>query len=123
MLKGFEAEIQRLAEQDPSGKGRFTRAHLEASVPEGSSEACIRADRVCAALLAAVATNPSLLEPVQKARQAVMARLLDDGVDPAVAAIVSLAADGIWMAELFGLHPLEPELRSAVLRRLHEMTK
>lgn len=123
LCEKFEAEIRRCELRDPCEKGRLTRAHLDATVPEQPSEDCLRLDQLSTALLAAVATNPSLLKPLHQARKDFMTWLVNDGIDPAVSMVVTLAADGIWLSELFGLHPLEPELRAAVLKKLHELTR
>lgn len=46
-----------------------------------------------------------------------------DGITPLDATIVRLAVDGLWLAELFGLGPLAPELREQVIRKLRTMTE
>jgi AcrR family transcriptional regulator len=119
----FEAEMNRLASEDPCPAGRITRAFLNASQPQQPSESCIRVGQVAAALLAAVATNPGLLEPVHERTRALRAMMLEDGIDPVAAIIVHLAADGAWMAGLFGAPPLDPELNARVMAKLDELTR
>jgi hypothetical protein len=80
-------------------------------------------DLVAAGLLAAVATKPSLLEPLREATRATQSALADDGIDPVLATIVRLATDGLWMADLFGVNSLDQDLRIQVIDRLRALTK
>ena len=62
----FGAEMARLAASDPSTGGRNTRAYVDACFPAPTALSAPH-DRVAAGLLAAVATNPSLLDSLQEA--------------------------------------------------------
>ncbi len=75
-----------------------------------------------AAILAAIATNPQLLEPLRKSFALYQQQAEQDGLDPALATIIRLAADGLWLAELFELAPPGGDLREQVERRLLAMT-
>jgi AcrR family transcriptional regulator len=75
-----------------------------------------------AAILTAIATDPQLLEPFRQSFANYQAQAEQDGLDPALATIIRLAADGLWLAELFELAPPGGELREQVERRLLEMT-
>jgi hypothetical protein len=50
------------------------------------------------------------------------AKLSDDGIDPVVATIVRLAVDGLWMSDLFGVDPMDENMRTQVLDRLRALT-
>lgn len=76
-----------------------------------------------AAILTAIATNPQLLEPFRRSFAGYQQQAEQDGLDPALATIIRLAADGLWLAELFELAPPTGELREEVERRLLEMTR
>jgi len=78
---------------------------------------------VSAALLAAVSTNPAMLAPVQEQFRKWQEWIREDGLDLVNGAIVRLAAEGLWLADLFGLAELEPDLRRRVLERLRELTR
>lgn len=71
-----------------------------------------------AGILAAVAGDPSLLEPLRKQYQLWQAAAEASGLDPTLAAIVRLAADGLWFTELFKVSPLTGKQRSQVLEAL-----
>jgi AcrR family transcriptional regulator len=76
-----------------------------------------------AAILTAIATNPQLLEPFRRSFAGYQRQAEGDGLDPALATIIRLAADGLWLAELFQLAPPAGELRAQVEKRLLEMTR
>ena len=102
--------------------GDWLRGYLRACSVEGLPESD-PVGRLAVALLAAGALDPALLEPL-RARQAVWREeLLRDGIDPAMAWIVRLAADGLWMNDVFGLPVLTAEERRAVLDRLVVLTQ
>jgi len=122
LISVYESRMNRFYQQDPHPTGRRLRAYLNASFPEPDEE-YRRSLQVSAALLAAVSTNPALLEPVQQEFRKWQEWVREDGLDLVTGAIVRLAAEGLWLADLFGLAELEPELRRKVLERLREMTR
>jgi AcrR family transcriptional regulator len=79
--------------------------------------------RLAVALLAAGALDPALLEPLRACQAVWREQLRRDGIDPAIAWIVRLAADGLWMNAVFGLPVLASDERRAVLERLVALTK
>ena len=118
----FDAEMTRLAETDPCPAGRLSRAYVSACFPQPAALSAPH-DRVAAGLLAAVATNPSLLEPLREGAQAIQAKLAEDCIDPVLATVIKLATDGLWMADLFGVDSLDQDLRTQVIERLRALTK
>lgn len=119
----YEAEVARQEALDPNPVGRRLRAMINTSFPkEPCNEMRVRVERVAACLIAAVATNPALLESVRESSKRMEEALLDDGTDPIMAMIIHLATDGIWMSSLFGVPHPSGELREKVLNRLREMT-
>jgi len=62
-------------------------------------------------------------EALQRVADRTRDRAVNDGVDPAVAMIVCLAADGLWINELLGLSAPRDELREQVLAQLERMTR
>lgn len=114
LIEGFEDALGReLGREKGTGGGRWSRAYARAS---------FTGDRwylqVSAGLLAAVAEAPTLLDPLRKRYQDAQRRAERDGIDPAVATLVRLAADGLFFAELLGFAPPEGELRGRVLEAL-----
>lgn len=116
-LDRFTADFNASAQQEaPSAPGRWTRAYLHTT-----SEDNQRNPRMSSGLLAAVATDPALLAPMQQTFGKWVELLERDGIDPATAQIIRLAVDGLWMVELFGLAPPAPEMREKILNALVAM--
>ena len=114
LLEWFEQTRAEEARKLPEGPGRELKAHiLSMSRPDPHIQ------RISAALLAAAAFDPSLLEPVRESYRQVMARF-SEGLDPQRAARLSLAMDGLWIMELLGLSPFEPRQREEFIQGLIE---
>ena len=119
LIEGFREALGReLAGEGGSAGGRWSRAYARASFAE---------DRwyleVSAGLLAAVAENPGLLDPLRRGFEDGQRWAERDGIDPAVGTLVRLAADGLFFAEVFGFAPPEGRLREGVLEALLSLTK
>lgn len=76
-----------------------------------------------AGMLAAVANDMSLLEPLAQRYKVLQSQVEASGLDPDLATIVRLAADGLWFTELFGISPLTDERRAQVLAKLITLIK
>jgi len=90
--------------------GAYARAYIRATL----APAAPGQERLGAALLAAAAAEPELLIPLQEAAVGWQARLIDDGLDPALATVIRLACDGLWLCDLFGLASPQGSLRAEV---------
>ena len=119
LVERFNADIETARREEPEGErsapGSWLRAYIQASI--GPAED----DEDTAALLAAVSNDPRLLAPLQEQYAHWQTQAESDDVDPALATVIRLALDGLWMADLFGLAPPEGALRNqvfAVLERL-----
>lgn len=118
-----------LAAAAASGEpGAFTRAFLDVSVPVDvpaivpGSTCQVPADTgVTAALAAAVAVDPRLLDPLRAAYARWQRRIENDGLDVARATTVRFAVDGWWLAGLIGLPPLDPQVHRATRALLEEL--
>jgi AcrR family transcriptional regulator len=114
-----EADADAIAGDDPTG--RYIRAYVRATVRTPKTEAEVRRDRAGAAVLAAMAAEPQLLEPLRESFLRWQQRLAADGVDPVRATVARLAADGLWLCDLFGFAPLAEPLRGQVADYLVEL--
>jgi AcrR family transcriptional regulator len=117
-IEGFRDVLGReFAKERASADGRWSRAYARASFAE---------DRwyleVSGGLLAAVAGDPGLLDPLRKGFEDGQRLAERDGIDPALATLVRLAADGLFFAELLGFAPPEGRLRERVLEALVALT-
>ncbi|GAA2451589.1 TetR/AcrR family transcriptional regulator [Actinomadura vinacea] len=117
LVERFEAELP------PSGSppGAFTRAWLDATIPDTDVPAGAHADLVAVALLAGPSGGPETLESLRRCYQVWQDRLAGDGLDPATAHLVRLAVDGWWPARLLDLAPPRDDLHRQVRARLAEM--
>lgn len=115
----FEAELEELGGYG-GGAGDFTRAYLRATL--SPLDADDRALRLGAALLASVASDPDLLAPLRLRFAAWQKAIERDGLPPEVASVIRLAADGIWLTDLFALAPVSGALRRRVGDHLVALT-
>ncbi|MGW6915531.1 TetR/AcrR family transcriptional regulator [Kitasatospora sp. NPDC054939] len=109
-----------------SAPGSYALAWLEASIPEQSPTGDTSgADQVPLALLAA-AGGPEVLDVLRSRYDRWQARLVDDGLDPAVATLVRMAVDGWWSARLMDLSPphdgLHRSLRALLVQLVEDRT-
>lgn len=108
----FEGMVLASSEADPEPVGRYVRAFMAAL----ASPELVTLGR---ALLAAVALNTELLEPLRASQRRCMKRIENDGLPPVVACQCMLFADALWFGAIFDL-PRPPEatlheLRTALL--------
>ena len=120
VLARYDDAITDRAATDPA-PGAAARAYAAVSTPGESDWA--PTDHLCAALVAALVHDPALLAPLRAQYDSWQARLEADAPDPVAATVVRLAADGLWLTELLGLHRLDPAMRQRVRDRLTAMTE
>jgi AcrR family transcriptional regulator len=119
VLDRFEQEVERAAAADPEGgPGRWLRAFVRVTFTPAPDEV-----DMTAGLLAAVAADPALLEPVRAAFDRWQRRAEQDGLDPALATVIRLAADGVWFADLLDVAPLTGARRERALAALLDLTR
>ena len=75
-------------------------------------------DRLGASLLAAVAHNPKLNEPVREIVKEVYSEFASPGIKFERAAIIALAADALWMQEMLSISPFNEEQRNKIIEEL-----
>jgi len=116
----FEDQLRRHG-ADEEGPGAFTVAYVRCEATQTTNSEDERIDRLGAALLAALAANPSLLAPLAQAYERWQSRCEADGLPVTVATLVRLAADGLWLTELLGLGVLSAERRSEVVAAMEQL--
>jgi AcrR family transcriptional regulator len=105
------------AQADPEPAGRSARAYLSASAGE-----LWRSSRWFA-LMGALVVNPALLDAWRASVLAGRAADAAENADPAAAAIVRLAADGLWLQGVLGLPDPGPAQKASILAELDQMTR
>ncbi|MBL8931058.1 MAG: TetR family transcriptional regulator [Kineosporiaceae bacterium] len=121
------AMVERLATRFQAGMDDVRAAHPHYSFARAYLEECLAApaegepvpheERVGSALIAAIAAEPALLAPLRAAFGG-WQHQIEQSADPVAATIARLAADGLWLCELFGIDGLSPQLREQVAHRL-----
>ncbi|AIQ23895.1 TetR family transcriptional regulator [Paenibacillus odorifer] len=114
----FFTNVQDRAMSETVEKGKWSRAITKAmddDIKEGKE--------IGTALLAALFTNPDILNKFQSQYATWQQNIENDGIDPVRSTIIRLAADGLWYSEMFGLGVLDDELRTKVIQELINMTK
>jgi AcrR family transcriptional regulator len=110
-------------EANAGAPGAYARAYVEDTFAIVDDEESERGQRLGAAVLAAMASEPELLAPLREAFARWQAEIESDVADPVRGTVARLAADGLWLCELFGLGPLDPELRRSVHAELLRMVE
>lgn len=99
----------------PSGENGIARAYVTTSSGAGADT------QLWNAVLTATLLQPSLLDIMRERARPLFSAAVE-GPEDVDAAVAWLAADGLWLAEMLGLYDLDPELRAAVVERLHELS-
>jgi AcrR family transcriptional regulator len=116
LLAKCSEQIGREMARQADTPGKWVRAYVRTTFAESQEERDLSAG-----LVAAVATNPSLLEPLRAQYRKWQEQVESDGIDPALATVIRLAADGLWFAELFDLAPPAADLRERIFRTLLQL--
>ncbi|MFZ0159160.1 MAG: TetR family transcriptional regulator [Kineosporiaceae bacterium] len=119
LVQRFDVGVRARHQAAPAAS--FAHAYVEECLVEATSEHEQREERVGAALIAAIAARPDLLRPLREAFAGWQRQLEDDAADPVEATVARLAADGLWLCELFGIDALTPAMREQVSARLRRM--
>jgi AcrR family transcriptional regulator len=116
----FEAEIvAHIEAQGEVGQpGAWVRAYLAISLADNELS-----NSFGAGALAAIATTPALLGHVQQRFVRWQALATTDGIDPAVATLMRVAADGLFFLDLLQFAPPDPTLRQQIVDRLFELSR
>lgn len=122
LVERFEQDLRGQFEADAAESGRWVRAYTRATFQPEQAQA-LPSLTESAGLLAAVAVNPDLLRPFQERYREWQARIEEDGLAPALATLVRLAADGLWLADLLDLAPPTGALREQVLDLALRLTR
>jgi AcrR family transcriptional regulator len=111
MVNSFETTLEEKADEDPEPVGRYVRAFLAAMEEPTITE-------VGRGLLAAVALNPALIDPLRELFLRCQKRFARDGLDPVTAYQCVLVADALWYQAIFDLPPPPQEVLDELRARL-----
>jgi AcrR family transcriptional regulator len=113
LIKTREESRKKIRGELPESPTRELKAHMLAALLRDK-----KYDRVGAPLLAPLAHNPKLAEPVREAIRKVYADIVSAGVKFERAAVLALAADGLLIQETLSISPFTEEQRSRIVEEL-----
>jgi hypothetical protein len=123
MITDFEASALSRMADDPVETGRFLRAYLiEAAAPPEEGSPKERRKRLKSALVAAVANDQQLIDPLRQRQKVYQGQVEHDGIDPVDGTIIRLVADGIWLSAVFELESISVGLQAKVFERLLQLS-
>lgn len=67
--------------------------------------------------------NRELLRPLEDCFLQFYAKTGEDQIDPVLANIIYLVADGLWYNDMFQFNPVNDEMKAKVIARLIQLTK
>ncbi|WP_156290326.1 TetR/AcrR family transcriptional regulator [Oceanobacillus salinisoli] len=118
LANNYQEKIAKDMEGDPEDKGKWLRAYVNVTFNQSEQN-----KQKNAVLLAAKAVDFQLLDPIRDLYKSWEKELENDGVDPMKAAIIQLAADGVWLSELFDINRMEDKKKEEVFQYLMDWAK
>jgi AcrR family transcriptional regulator len=100
----------------PDGPTRAVKGHVLSVLFRDQST-----DRIGASLLAVLAHNPKLIEPGRESIRKLYAGFTSSGMKFERAAIIALAADGLWLQETLSISPFSEEQRKKIIDELFRL--
>jgi AcrR family transcriptional regulator len=107
-------------EHEPEGPGRMTRGLLKHCLSDAESRT-EQLRRSSYAVFAALAQNPSLIQPMRATYSDLHRRIAEDGLPPGVGEAVATAIDGLWLYWVLGLMPVDQDLVNRLRGALEDM--
>ncbi|MFC4023567.1 TetR/AcrR family transcriptional regulator [Oceanobacillus longus] len=118
LSENYQQKVTADMEKDPEDKGKWIRAYVNVTFNRANENKSRNA-----VLLAAKAVDAELLDPIRDVYEDWREQLENDGIDPMKATLIQLAADGIWLSELFDINRMEEEKKEEVFQSLMEWAK
>jgi AcrR family transcriptional regulator len=106
--------------QTPEGAGRMARSVLQHCLTDKQTWTD-QLRRSSAAVFAALAHKPALIEPMRAVYSDLYKRLEEDDLPPGVAEAVAAAADGLWLNWVLGLVPVDQARMTRVQKALERL--
>lgn len=115
-LRTFDQALTDREEKSKGAPDSVTEAFLDLFVREHEKK-----QPPPSGLMAALAENPGLLEPVRRFNRMFLDRMKENATDPEVAIVVFLALHGIRNMQMLSVDVLESEEFEAAIRRLRTL--
>lgn len=118
--EGWRACFQEAYRSVPEGPGRMARGLVSHCLTDAQCWT-EQLRRSTSAVFAALAVNPSLIEPMRSAYSDLHKLIVDDGLPEGVADAVITAIDGLWLYWVLGLVPVDQERMDRLRRGLQTL--
>ncbi|WP_067725998.1 TetR/AcrR family transcriptional regulator [Oceanobacillus damuensis] len=118
LAENYQEKVQADMDKDPEQIGKWIRAYVNVTFNQTDEN-----KNKNAVLLAAKAVGPELLDPIREVYESWKDQAEKDGIDPMKATIIQLAADGIWLSELFDINRMEDSKKEEVFQALIKWAK
>jgi AcrR family transcriptional regulator len=115
----FRQRLSELAVADPMPEGRIARAYLKAVTMNRDEPR----NKLCSILAIEARGEPAMRSAWRDCTRDMLRLQSESGSDPIEMAVVHLAADGLWLADLEGVFDDSPELFQRIVARLEQMTR
>lgn len=115
---GWRACYSEAYELSPPGPGRLARGLLAHCFTKGWTDQLRRSS---SAVFAALAHNPSLIEPMRAAYTELYQRIAEDDLPPGIGEAIVAAVDGLWLNWVLGLVPVDQALVGKVRSALENL--
>jgi AcrR family transcriptional regulator len=110
MIKRMVDDMESSLDQEMAKNGDdFLAAFIHVTINNDCGQ-----NRLSTALSAVIANDPELLQPLQIRYLEWQKRAEASAPSPEIGALVRLAMDGLWIADLFDLAPPSPEMRKKI---------
>lgn len=117
VMHTFFDDLERVANDDPCHKGKWTRAYTNITFNLLNSEFDMNL-----AFLSAIATNPDLVKSMSRDLRVLQNHIENDQINPIISTVTRLAVDGMYFNQLYGLN-LKEDVRDQVFNYLLSLTK
>ncbi|WP_437223631.1 TetR/AcrR family transcriptional regulator [Planctomicrobium sp. SH661] len=115
----FLEHWRRAVSEDPVEAGRLTRAYLRVATQRSEEPS----SRLCKIIAVEDRQNATMRSLWRNFLTNLIHSTQPGGADPISLAIVQLATDGLWLAEMEGILDGTSQLFTSIVQRLEEMTR
>jgi len=114
----YDEKVKNDENQQSEEPGKWIRAYVNVTFHETEEN-----KHKNATLLAAKAVDAELLDPIREVYDGWKKDMEKDQIDPIKASVIQLAADGIWLSELFDINRMDEKKKNEVFKFLMDWSR
>lgn len=118
LASNYDEKVKGDMHQQSDKPGKWIRSYVNVTFNETAEN-----KHKNATLLAAKAVDAELLDPVRVVYEGWKNDMANDHIDPIKAAVIQLAADGIWLSELFDINRMDEKRKKEVFSFLMDWSR